>query len=52
MVSVDTKKKDLVGNFRNGGREWRPAGDPEKVLVHDFNARSPPLSNGTGKATP
>ena len=36
VVSVDTKKKELVGNFRNGGREWRPAGDPEKVLVHDF----------------
>ena len=36
VVSVDTKKKELVGNFRNGGREWRPAGDPEKVLTHDF----------------
>ena len=36
VVSVDTKKKELVGNFRNGGREWRPAGEPEKVLVHDF----------------
>ena len=36
VVSVDTKKKELVGNFRNGGREWRPKGDPERVLVHDF----------------
>ena len=35
-VSVDTKKKELAGNFRNGGREWRPKGDPERVLAHDF----------------
>jgi len=35
-VSVDTKKKELVGNYRNGGREWRPAGDPVLVGVHDF----------------
>jgi transposase len=36
VVSVDTKKKELVGNFKNGGRELRPQGNPEKVLVHDF----------------
>jgi transposase len=36
VISVDTKKKELVGNFKNGGREWRPQGDPEKVQVHDF----------------
>lgn len=36
VISVDTKKKELVGNFKNGGRELRPEGDPEKVLVHDF----------------
>ena len=36
VVSVDTKKKELVGDFRNVGREWRPAGDPERVRVHDF----------------
>ena len=36
VVSVDTKKKELVGDFRNGGREWRPKGEPEKVRVHDF----------------
>jgi len=35
-VSVDTKKKELVGAFKNGGREWRPKGQPEKVKVHDF----------------
>lgn len=35
-ISVNTKKKELVGDFKNGGREWRPAGDPEKVRVHDF----------------
>jgi hypothetical protein len=33
---VDTKKKELVGNYRNGGREWRPAGDPARVSDHDF----------------
>ena len=36
VVSVDTKKKELVGNYRNGGREWRPAGDPVRVNDHDF----------------
>lgn len=36
VVSVDTKKKELVGQFRNGGREWQPQGRPERVKVHDF----------------
>lgn len=36
VISVDTKKKELVGNFKNGGREWQPKGEPEKVEVHDF----------------
>jgi hypothetical protein len=36
VISVDTKKKELVGDFRNGGREWRPAGKPLEVRVHDF----------------
>jgi hypothetical protein len=36
VLSVDTKKKELVGNFKNGGRELRPKGQPEKVRVHDF----------------
>ena len=35
-ISVDTKKKELVGDFKNGGREWRPKGTPEQVRVHDF----------------
>jgi hypothetical protein len=35
-VSVDTKKKELVGNFKNGGQELRPKGEPEEVRVHDF----------------
>lgn len=35
-ISVDTKKKELVGDFKNGGREWRPKGTPEHVRVHDF----------------
>ena len=36
VVSVDTKKKELVGNFKNAGREWRPGDSPENVNVHDF----------------
>ena len=36
VISVDTKKKELVGDFKNHGRELRPKGDPEKVRVHDF----------------
>ena len=36
VVSVDTKKQELVGNFANGGREWQPTGEPERVNVHDF----------------
>jgi len=36
VISVDTKKKELVGPFRNGGKELRPKGDPEPVLLHDF----------------
>ena len=36
VISVDTKKKELVGPFKNGGRELRPQGDPEQVSVHDF----------------
>ena len=35
-ISIDTKKKELVGDFKNGGREWRPKGEPEHVRVHDF----------------
>lgn len=36
VISVDTKKKELVGNFKNSGREWRPSGRPRKVNMHDF----------------
>ena len=36
VISVDTKKKELVGDFKNGGKEWRPQGQPEPVRVHDF----------------
>jgi hypothetical protein len=36
VISVDTKKKELVGNYRNAGREWRPKGDPRRVKMHDF----------------
>jgi Rhodopirellula transposase DDE domain len=36
VLSVDTKKKELVGDFKNHGREWRPKGEPEEVRVHDF----------------
>lgn len=45
-ISVDCKKKELVGNFANGGAEWVPAGQPEKVNVHDFPDRE------LGKAVP
>ena len=46
VISVDTKKKELVGNFKNGGREWQPTGSPEEVRVHDVPADS------CGKAIP
>lgn len=46
VVSVDTKKKELVGQYRNGGREWQPKGKPEEVKVHDF------IDKGLGKAIP
>lgn len=46
VLSVDTKKKELVGAFKNGGRTWRPKGNPERVNVHDF----PSLAKG--KAIP
>jgi len=36
VISVDTKKKELVGAYKNNGREWRPKGQPEQVKVHDF----------------
>jgi hypothetical protein len=36
VIGVDTKKKELVGSFANGGREWQPTGEPERVNVHDF----------------
>ena len=45
-IAVDTKKRELVGKFKNNGRELRPAGDPEKVRVHDF------LIPELGRATP
>lgn len=46
VISVDTKKKELVGAFKNGGREWPPVGQPERVNVHDFP------SQAVGKAIP
>jgi len=36
VISVDTKKKELIGDFKNGGREWQPEGQPEEVRVYDF----------------
>jgi Rhodopirellula transposase DDE domain len=36
VISIDSKKKELVGDFKNGGREWNPKGQPEPVRVHDF----------------
>jgi hypothetical protein len=46
VISVDTKKKELVGDFKNAGRQWRPRGQPEPVRVHDF------LIPARGKAIP
>jgi hypothetical protein len=46
VISVDTKKKELVGDFKNSGREWRPQGEPEGVRVHDF------LIKELGRAVP
>ena len=46
FISVDTKKKELVGNFKNAGREWQPQGAPERVDVHDFP------DDAVGKAVP
>jgi transposase len=40
VVSVDTKKKELIGNYANGGREWQPAGEPDRTNVHDFADRA------------
>jgi len=40
VVSVDTKKKELVGAFKNAGREWQPVGQPEAVQVHDFPSQA------------
>ena len=46
VISVDTKKKELVGDFKNGGREWQPRATPEQALVHDFPG------DALGKAIP
>ncbi len=40
VISVDTKKKEIIGNFANGGREWQPTGEPTRVNVHDFADRA------------
>jgi hypothetical protein len=42
VISVDTKKKELVGQFKNGGREWQPKGEPEEVEIHDFATSESP----------
>lgn len=47
-VSVDAKKKGLIGDFKNGGREWQPGGWPEEVRVYDFVDQAP----GKGRITP
>lgn len=46
VISVDTKKKELIGDFKNAGREWQPKGQPEKVRTHDF------IDETLGKAIP
>ena len=46
MISVDTKKKENIGNFSQGGREWEPQGQPRRTQTHDFRAK------GESKASP
>ena len=46
VISVDTKKKELIGDFKNAGQEWRPQGQPQEVRVHDF------LIPDLGRASP
>lgn len=46
VISVDTKKKELVGQYKNGGKEWRPQGEPEQVNMHDF------VNKELGRANP
>jgi hypothetical protein len=46
VISVDTKKKELIGDFKNGGSDYRPKGDPQRVKVHDFEDKT------LGKVTP
>jgi hypothetical protein len=46
VISVDTKKEELVGNYKNGGSDYRPKGDPQRVNVHDF------VDKELGKAVP
>ena len=46
LISVDTKKKELVGTYKSAGPQWHPEGDPEQVKVHDF------IDPAVGKANP
>jgi len=46
VISVDTKKEELVGDFENSGRKWGPQGQPDEIRVHDF------LIKGLGRAAP
>jgi len=46
VISIDTKKKEIIGNYKNGGKEWAPEGTPQKVKVHDF------IDKKLGKAIP
>jgi len=51
VISVNTKKKELVGQFKNGGREWQPRGEPERVDVHDFPDPHLGKSRTTGRSS-
>jgi hypothetical protein len=48
VISVDTKKKELIGNYQNGGRQWRPQGTADKVNVHDFPGPEVPRAHPYG----
>jgi hypothetical protein len=46
VISVDTKKKELIGNFKNGGTDYRPKGNPQRVNVHDFEDKKDEIRGG------
>jgi hypothetical protein len=52
VISVDTKKKENIGNFSQGGREWEPQGQPRRTKTHDFRAKGEPKASPYGVYDP